>query len=244
MQNKIKQAVILSAGLGTRLRPMTDDIPKVMVPLSGKPLLQWHIEQFKKHGVSEFFINLFYLPEVIKSHFGDGSKLGVKINYSFEPEILGTAGAIKNFAASGSKLKENFFVIYGDVFSLVNYSKMNEAFNKKPNIIGMELIGDTDHPFDSDLVEVDDELRFLKIYPKPHKELPKRYKSMRGVFVLNEKILKYIPPKMYYEMDHNLLPDILSKDEKFYGYETADYLQDIGTPERYQKAREYLQTIQ
>ncbi len=241
MQNKIEQAVILSAGLGTRLRPMTDSIPKVMVPFSNKPLLQWHIEQFKKHGVEEFFINLFYLPEVVKNHFGDGSKFGVKINYFLEqPEILGTAGGVKDFEG---ELHGNFFVIYGDVFSLVDYSKMASAFYKKENPIGMELVGDTDHPHDSDLVEVDDGLRFLKIYPKPHKEIPAKYKSMRGVYILNEKILKYIPKNRYYEIDHNLLPDILEKGEKFYGYECADYLKDIGTPERYKMIEEYLNTV-
>lgn len=135
------------------------------------------------------------------------------------------------------------FKINGDVFSLADYSKMDEFFNQKPRAIGMELIGNTDHPFDSDLVEIDDELRFLKIYPKSHKTLPKKYKSMHGVFILNEKILRYIPPQTYYEIDHNLLPDILAKGEKFYGYESNDYLKDIGTMERYEKVREYYKSI-
>ncbi len=238
MQNKIKQAVILSAGFGTRLKPLTDNIPKGMVPFSGKPLLQWHIEQFKRHGVEEFFINLFYLPEVIKNHFRDGSKFGVKINYFLEePDVLGTAGGIKDFQG---KLHGDFFVIYGDVFSLVDYSKMTDAFYEKENPIGMELVGDTDHPHDSDLAEVDSNLRFLKIYPKPHKELPPKYKSMRGVYIFNERILKYIPENKYYEIDHNLLPDVLEKGEKFYGYESGDYLKDIGTIERYNAVQKYI----
>ncbi len=240
MQNRITQAIILSAGFGTRLRPITDKIPKVMVPIGEKPLLRHHFEQFKKHGVREFFINLHYLPGVIKNFFGDGSKLGTKINYAFEPEILGTAGGIKNFEG---RLRNNFFVIYGDIFSLVDYSKMNEFFNQKPGAIGMELVGDTDHPLDSDLVGVNDELRFLKIYPKPHKELPKKYKSMRGVYIFNEKILKYIPKNRYYEIDHNLLPNILEKNEKFYGYETKDFLKDIGIMERYREVENYLSKL-
>lgn len=234
------QAVILSAGFGTRLRPMTDKIPKVMVPIAGKPLLERHILQFKKHGVKEFFINLHYLPEVIKNYFGDGKKWGVKIVYAHEPEILGTAGGIKNF---DGELKDNFFVIYGDIFSLVDYTKMAEAFTKNGDAIGMELVGDSDHPKDSDLAEVDDNLKFLKIYPKPHKELPKIYKAMRGVYIFNGRILQNIPAKRYYEIDHNLLPDVLAKGEKFYGYECADYLKDIGTPERYSAVNEYLKNL-
>src|SRR3989344_9541785 len=106
----IKQAIILCAGLGTRLRPMTDTMPKPMLPLLGKPMLEWNIEQFKRHGVSEFFINLHYLPEVIKNYFNDGSKWGVKIHYNLESEIMGTAGGVKNFE---SQLRDVFFVIYG-----------------------------------------------------------------------------------------------------------------------------------
>ena len=94
----IKQAVILCAGLGTRLRPLTDIVPKPMIPILGKPLLEWNIEQFKRHGVTEFFINLYYLPDVIRDYFGDGAKWDVKIVYFQEKEILGTAGGVKNFA--------------------------------------------------------------------------------------------------------------------------------------------------
>jgi mannose-1-phosphate guanylyltransferase / phosphomannomutase len=243
MQTKVKQAVILSAGFGTRLREITGgDVPKVMVPMLGKPLLEWHIEQFKKHGVEEFFINLHYLPEKIKDYFGDGSKWGVKINYFFEEEkILGTAGGVKDF---DGMLHGDFFMIYGDILSLADYSRMSDIFYEKPaGAFGMELIGDTDHPHDSDLVEVDEKLRFLKIHPKPHTELPARYKSMRGIFILNEQILPHIPAATYYEVDHQLLPDILAKGERFYGYESDDYLKDIGTPERYHTVEAHLKKL-
>jgi NDP-sugar pyrophosphorylase family protein len=105
MFKKITQAVILSAGIGTRLRPLTDNLPKVMAPIGGKPLLERHFEQFKKYGIKEFFINLHYLPEKITDYFGDGSKWGIKIVYKHEPEILGTAGGVKNFEGV---LKNNF----------------------------------------------------------------------------------------------------------------------------------------
>jgi mannose-1-phosphate guanylyltransferase/phosphomannomutase len=233
------QAVVLSAGLGTRLQPITDNIPKAMVPFGGKPLLQWHIEQFKKHGVKEFFINLHHLPDIIKNYFGDGSKFGVKITYSFEPEILGTAGGIKQFEPY---LGENFFVIYGDMFSLVDYSKMAEEFTEKPDAVGMVVVGRNDHPRDSDLVGVDKNLKFLKIYTKPHgyKKLPDNFRTMDAVFILKNNILKYIPVGKYYEIDHELLPAVLAEGRNFYGYETSDYLKDIGTIERYNEVEEYL----
>ncbi len=238
MQNKITQAVILSAGLGTRLRPLTDTVPKAMLPLSGKPLLQWHIERLKSYGVSEFFINLFHLPDVILDYFGDGSRFGVKINYFREPEIRGTAGGIKDFER---KLRGDFFVCYGDVFNQIDFKKMTDYFYSKSGVIGMTVIGGTDHPEDSDLVEVADDLMFLKIYPKPHQTMPLKYKAMNAAaFIFNERILKYIPANRYYEIDHQLLPDILLKGEKFYGYETSDYSKDIGTMERYRQVEEYI----
>src|ERR1700722_16464989 len=91
----IKQAIIAAGGFGTRLRPYTDTVPKPMLPVLGKPVLEWSVEQFKKAGVTNFFFTLHYLPEVVMDYFGDGSKLGVKINYFIEKEPLGEAGAIK-----------------------------------------------------------------------------------------------------------------------------------------------------
>lgn len=228
----LKQAVILSAGLGTRLRPLTDNMPKVMIPIAGKPLLEHNILQFKKYGVNEFFVNLHYLPEVVKNYFGDGSKWGIKINYHFEPEILGTAGGIKNFE---SQLDDEFFVMYGDIFSQMDYAKFYEYWRTKPDTIGMQRIGETENPWDKDLVEVDDELRFIKIYPKPHKKLPQNYRGMRGIFILKKRILSYVPENTYYEIGSQLLPDILAKKEKFYGYECEDYSQGIDTQEIYEK---------
>lgn len=238
MQNNITQAVVLSAGLGTRLRELFPNIPKVMVPLLGRPLLEWHVDQLRKHGIREIFVNLHYLPDVIKNYFGDGSKWGVEIVYVLEdPEIRGTAGGVKNF---DGMLHGDFFVIYGDVFSLVDYSKMAEVFYEKPGAIAMTIVGMNDHPHDSDLVQVDENLKFVKIYPKPNPELPPNWRAMRTTFIMNNRILKYVPPKVYYEIDRELLPEVLAKDEAIYGYETTDFLKDIGTPERYAQVEEYL----
>jgi len=234
---KISQAVILSAGLGTRLRPLTDNIPKVMVPFLGKPLLEYHLEQFKNHGVRDFFINIHYLSEKIMEYFGDGSAWGVTINYSLEKDILGTAGGVKQFE---SQLPENFFVVYGDMFSEVDYSKMGDAYFEKKDVSGMVIIGENDHPQDSDLVEVDALLKFIKIHIKPYKELPMTRKTLDAVYIFNKKILQYIPARKYWEIDHQLLPNALAAGENIYGYETNDFLYDIGTMERYGQVEAHL----
>lgn len=236
--SKISQAVILSAGLGTRLRPLTDGIPKVMIPLLGKPLLWHHITRLKSHGVADIFINLHYLPKVITDYFGDGSQFGVHITYALEtPTIMGTAGGVKNFEKN---ITNNFFVIYGDVFSQVNYTKMADAFFEKEKPIAMEIVGDTNHPEDSDLVELDREMRFTKIHIKPHSKLPPKYHSMRALFIFHKKIFGFIPEGKYSEIDHEILPAVLQAGENIYGYETDEYLKDIGTLERYRATEKYL----
>jgi mannose-1-phosphate guanylyltransferase len=235
--NQVNQAVILSAGFGTRLRPLTNHLPKVMVPLLGKPLLEHHLNQFKRHGVNEFFINLHYLPEVIRNYFGDGRKWDVSIKYHLEPEILGTAGGLKNFEAD---LKDLFFVIYGDIFSLVNYSKMLEAFARRKDAVGMVVVGDTDHPHDSDLAEVDKAMRLVSLRPKPHQSFPLEGKAMKGCYIFRKDVLGLIPFGQYYEIDHDLLPALLARGKRLYGYETKDYLKDIGTPERLKEVESYL----
>lgn len=240
---KITQAIILSAGFGTRLRPLTDKVPKVMVPLKGKPLLEWHIEQLKRHGIREFFVNLFYLPEVVRGYFGDGGKWDVKITYALEePEIRGTAGGMKNFEGL---LGENFFLIYGDIFSLMDYSRLAEIYASKPRPnLGMELVCDTDHPEDSDLAEVDENMRFRRIYCKPHEVLPATRKGMSGIYIFHQDVMKYVPPGKYWEIDRQLLPEILGRGEAFYACEPAptDFYKDAGTIERYRQAEEYLRS--
>ena len=238
MKNKISQAVILSAGLGTRLRSVTgEQLPKVMVLLAGKPLLEHHIEQFKKHGVREFFINLHYLPEKITSYFGDGLKWGVKIVYVHEPELRGTAGGVKNFAPP---LNNHFFVVYGDMFSMVDYGRMQRHFfDNNVDAIGMMVVKDTER-HDVDLAEVDHKLKLLKIHPKPHGKSPEGYKSLEATYILSKKILGHIPAQKHYMIDHDLLPALLARGDSFYGYQTDDYFEDVGTPERYKKVQEFI----
>jgi len=236
----INQAIILSAGLGTRLKPITDTIPKPMLPFLNKPMLQWNIEQFKKYGINEFFINLHYLPEVIKNYFGDGSKWGVKITYSFEPEILGTAGGLKRFE---DKLNAVFFLIYGDILSLVDYTKMAEVWNKKADALGIQRVAKTEDYADADVAELDSDGSFLKIHLKPYSQKYSNAYRMRGIFIFKKEILSYIPENTVYEIAKQLLPDIINRGKKFYAYECDDYSKGIDTIEKHREVEEYLKTI-
>jgi len=233
----IKQAIISAGGFGTRLRPTTDTMPKPMIPILGKPMLEWHVEQFKKFGVTEFFFTLCYLPEVVMNYFGDGSKFGVKMNYFVEKEPLGSAGGIKKFE---SQLDPLFYYIYGDTFSLMDYGKMAEAYAQKKDPIGMQRMKKTDDYADADVAELDATGRFVKIHNEPHTEqYPNAYR-MRGAFILDKKVLDYIPDGVPFELGKQLLPKLVDAGENFYSYECDDYSKGIDTVEKWKEVEEYL----
>ncbi|MBM3256775.1 MAG: nucleotidyltransferase family protein [Candidatus Liptonbacteria bacterium] len=242
MQNRITQAVIAAGGMGTRLRPTTDTIPKVMIPILGKPMLEWHVEQFKKHGVKEFFFTLQYLPDVTTSYFGDGSKWGVKINYFVEKEPLGSAGGIKAFER---QLNDEFFFIYGDTFSLVDYTKMVESWAKKPaDALGMQRMKKTQNYADADVAELDADGKYVAIHTKPHSAVYPNAYRMRGVFIMRKEILKYVPENTKYDLGKKLLPDIVAKNLKFYSYECGDYSKGIDTLEKWKEVEENIKKLQ
>jgi NDP-sugar pyrophosphorylase family protein len=233
----IKQAIISAGGFGTRLRPTTDTMPKPMIPILGKPMLLWHVMQFKKYGVTEFFFTLHYLPQVVTQYFGDGSKFGVKIHYFTEKEPMGSAGAIKEFEPQLDKL---FYYIYGDTFSIMDYEKMAEVYATKKDPIGMQRMKKTDDYADADVAELDNDGRFVKIHTKPHTEkYPSAYR-MRGSFILDRKILSYIPGDAPFDLGKQLMPKVVEAGENFYSYECDDYSQGIDTVEKWKEVEQYL----
>ena len=235
---KITQAILLCGGTGSRLRPYTDTMSKQMIPILGNPLTEWNIIQFKKHGVTEFLINLYTKPEVMRGYLGDGSKWGVKITYNLESEPPGVAGSIKQFE---KYTNDEFFVIYGDMLSLMDYSKMEEAWRAKPaGAIGMQRMQKLEDYSDADVAELDANGKFIAIHPKPHSEkYPNAYR-MRGTFIMKKKILSYIPAVPYYEIGRDLLPDVIAHGESFYSYECNDYSKGIDTVEKWKEVEGYL----
>ena len=234
----ITQAVVSAGGLGTRLRPLTDTMPKPMVPILDKPMLLWHVEQFKKYGVTDIFFTLHYLPEVVQDYFGDGSKFGVKVHYIVETTPLGSAGALK---ALEPKLDDRFYFIYGDTFSLMDYSAMAGVYATKENPVGMQRMKRTDDYADADVAELDDQGRFVTIHKKPHTtNYPNAYR-MRGAFILDKKILSYVQKDTPADLAKDVLPRVIANGKNFYGYECDDYSKGIDTMEKLQEVESYLQ---
>lgn len=233
----IRQAGILCAGRGTRLRPFTDHAPKPMLPLLGVPMIEWNIRRFRQYGVTDFYINLHYLSEVLRNYLGDGRRLDVQIHYHFEPELLGTAGGIKSFE---DELDEEFFLIYGDIFSHVDYKAMEQAWRKKPGAVGMQRLAQAKEYTDADVVELDKDMRIVAVHPKPHSAAYANAYRMRGVFILRREILANVPCGTYFEIGKDLIPCVISGGGSFYGYDSCDYSKGIDTLDKWKEVETYL----
>lgn len=231
------KALILSAGLGTRLRPLTNTIPKVMVPIGGKPLLWYHIQLFKKHGVKDIWINLHEHPRVIKNYFGDGSNLGVKISYSYEKGLLGTAGALKNPVSGIEKefRKGGFLVVYGDNLTDFDYTKLIKFHKKKEAILSLGLYKCVD-PWTMGVVEINEEGKILKFVEKPPREEVTTNTVSAGVLVCQPELLDYIPDGVS-DLAFDIFPKLLKLKKPLFALDTGSYVQDCGTPERFAKAQ-------
>lgn len=226
------KAFILSAGRGERLGPLTAKFPKVMLPVNGKPVIEHLILLCRRYGIFDFIINLHFCPENIVNHLDTGKSLGVNISYSFEPELLGTAGAIKRMKAS---LKETFLVLYGDVMVDVDLSKLM-AYHKRKKGVGTMVVHKSSHPHDSDLVECDKNGRIIRFLGKPRKKEPLTTLSAAGLLILEPDIFDFISKDRRENLEE-IFPKVIESGQTILGYETKEYLKDMGTPERYEEVK-------
>jgi len=234
----MKKAVIICGGLGTRLRPVTYKIPKPMIKIGKKPLLEHLVFLCKKHYIEQIYLAVFYLPEVIINYFGDGKKWGLDIKISIEKKPLGSIGPLSLLK---KKLGSAFFVLSGDAITNVDLTKMSK-FHKKKRAFGTFLVHTTDHPYDSDLVEFDENFKIKRFF-RPKKGNHFEPISKSGTHIFEPEVLKFIPENKKYSLEKDLIPDLLKKGKNLYAYYSNAYSKDIGTPERLQKARQDFKKI-
>lgn len=228
------QAVILAGGLGTRLRPMTNKVPKPMIPIHGRPYLAYQIEYLKKQNIDDIVLLVGYLGNQIIDYFGDGSKFGVNIQYSIEPIPLGTGGGIKN---AKPYLKEDFFVIYGDSFLPLNYKDVVETYIREKNIAMMCVYDNIENTDVISNIAVDTFLKIIE-YAKNVQKKSLRYVDA-GVLVFNKQIFDYMPTKNKFSLEEDLFPTLI--DQGYFGaYVTSNRFFDIGTPARLKTIMEVL----
>lgn len=227
-KNKV---IIIAGGKGTRIASVNSEIPKAMIPVGGKPVLEHQVVMAKKYGYTDFVFLIGHLGEIIQDYFGDGSKWGVHIEYYKEEKPLGTAGAL---AEIKDLLPDTFFVFYGDTVMDIDMQRFMD-FHTKHNADASLFVHPNDHPFDSDVVLLDkDTDRVEEFANKPHPEDFVSHNIVNAaVFIFNKSIVDYIPKGEKRNIEKNILPVCLENGLKLYGYKSSEYVKDMGTPERY-----------
>jgi len=235
MTDSRMKAMVLAAGLGTRLRPLTDDKPKSLVPLAGRPLMDWTLRWLSHIGVGECVINLHRWADEVRNFVGDGSRYGLLIHYSYEPELLGTAGAVKKVACFFS---HPFFVIYSDNFSQWDLRSLLRVHMEKRALATMAVHWREDIS-QSGVVETDQDNRILCLVEKPKttQSLNSHYVNA-GFYVLDPKVLDYIPGGEFCDFAFDVFPEMLHAGEKIYAVKMDEPIIGIDTIEAYHQAND------
>jgi NDP-sugar pyrophosphorylase family protein len=236
MTEGVHKAVILAAGEGTRLRPLTLDRPKPMVPIAGRPLLERTVEWLRDYGIGEVAINLHYRPEAIRDHFDDGRRFGVAITYSYEPTLRGTAGALKPMQAF---LDDTFVIVYGDVLTDLDLGALIAFHRAAPGAQMTLSLYRVPNPTEKGLVEIDATGRVLRFVEKPPPDQVFTDLASAGIIIAEPAILDFIPDEGFDDIGHHLLPRLLAAGVPMYGWPLPEgaYLMDIGSPEQYAQAQ-------
>lgn len=230
------KAVIAAGGMGTRLSSVTKDIPKALVKIGDKPILEHQIILLKKHGVQEIHLLLGYLAGQIKDYFGDGKKWGVNLHYHQEEIPLGTAGALLQVK---DNLQEDFLFLSGDIMMNFDVEKFIDWHQEKKDSVASLVVHPSDHPFDSDLVQISDDGKITKFFLKPHLQNSNpEGLGISSVSILSPAVFAHIPKGVKSGLEKDVLPSMFAHSLAVYAYNTPEYIKDMGTPERWAKVND------
>ena len=228
LKEKSNKIVLMVGGLGTRLRPLTDNIPKPMLKVGNKPILETIIANFKKYGFVNIILCVSYKSEVIIDYFKDGSEFGVNIEYIHEDKRMGTAGALSLIR---NKLNESFFVMNGDLLTNINFERMMEYHLSNKSVATMG-VREYDFQVPYGVVNIDGK-DILSIEEKPvHK-----FFVSAGVYVLDSKSLIFVPDNEFYDMP-TLFEKVIEEKLKSVSFPIYEYWLDIGRMEEFEKAND------
>lgn len=231
------KAMILAAGLGTRLRPLTEKIPKPLLPLAGKPLIVWNLLLLRRHGIKHVMINLHYLGHLIEQELGDGSQWDMCIQYSSEPVILGTGGGIKKVESFFET--EPFVVLNGDTIVDLNVTDV-VSHHVSQGCVATMVLREDPKPERWGVVETTADHRVMAINGRgwtAHHSNPHLLRYMfAGVHVIDSRLLRHCPSGQPSSIIDAYVAE-LERRSVVYGYVTTGYWSDIGTPDRYAQAQ-------
>jgi mannose-1-phosphate guanylyltransferase/mannose-1-phosphate guanylyltransferase/phosphomannomutase len=233
------RAMILAAGLGTRLRPITYEMPKPMVPVLNRPVMEHIVRLLSRHGFTETIANLHWFPELIEDRFGDGSDLGVELSYSYEEQLLGTSGGVRNAAAF---LGDSFLVISGDALTDIDLTAMREFHESHDGIatLATKRVEDTSQ-FGVVITGGDGRVQGFQEKPDPAEALSDLANC--GIYMFRSQIFDFFPapgtseaagpgdPPGFADWAMDVFPRLLEGDVPFYSHEIDAYWNDIGNLE-------------
>ncbi|UCG54074.1 MAG: NDP-sugar synthase [Dehalococcoidia bacterium] len=224
------KAVILVGGLGTRLRPLSINTPKSMMPVVNIPFIEYVIRRLNQHGIKGVVLAISHLAEPIKKYIGDGARFGVDINYTIEETALGTAGAVKN--AEQYLDYEAFVVLNGDIFTDLDISAMVSLHRQRKAKITIALTPVAD-PTHYGLIETDNTDRVIRFLEKPSREQITTNMINAGTYIMETGVLNSIPAQKMFSFEREVFPTLLQKGEPIYAFASSCYWIDIGTPQKY-----------
>ena len=228
---KIDVAVIMAGGKGSRLRSITnDEIPKPMVPVDGKPLLEYQVEALKEYGIKKIIMIVGHLGEKIMDHFKDGKDFGVDIDYIVEKEPLGTAGAF--YYLKDKTEAKDFLLVFGDVFFDIDFDRM-EDFHFKNAALTTLLAHPNGHPYDSDLIQTDDNGKVIGFDSKNNVR-DYWYDNMvnAGMYIINRELLELVGEPVKIDFEKDILANQVKNEANIYAYHSPEYVKDVGTVDR------------
>jgi mannose-1-phosphate guanylyltransferase / phosphomannomutase len=226
------KAVVMAGGEGTRLRPLTSNQPKPMVPIVGKPCMEHALDLLRKHGLTEVVVTLAFMPQAIRTYFGDGESLGLEMDYSVEEQPLGTAGSV---GLAKERLTDTFLVISGDALCDVDLTALVETHRAKGAAVTIGLKS-VDNPLEFGIVVTDDDGRVERFLEKPSWGQVFSDTINTGIYVLEPEVLRHVPDDRPYDFSKELFPHLLEMGRPIYGHVLDGYWQDVGTLEQFRQA--------
>lgn len=222
------KAVIMAGGRGTRIASVAADIPKPMIPVMDKPVLEWGIRCLARQGIRDITLCTGHLANVIRDYFGDGSQMGVNISYFEEKEPLGSGGAL---SALRESLTEDFILLNGDILFDVDLARM-VSFHKDHAALVTLATHPNSHPYDSALIFADVDGKVTRWLHKEEERTVYRNRVNAGIHILSPEILKPFTEVQRLDLDRDILKTLV-QGGRVYAYDTPEYIHDMGTPERY-----------
>jgi mannose-1-phosphate guanylyltransferase / phosphomannomutase len=226
------KAVVMAGGEGTRLRPLTSNQPKPMVPIVGKPCMEHILELLKQHGLEDVIVTVAFMPQAIRSYFGNGDALGLSVEYSVEESPLGTAGSVR---LASDRLDETFVVISGDALCDVDLTDLIRSHRERGAAVTIGLKS-VENPLEFGIVVTDDEGRIERFLEKPSWSQVFSDTINTGIYVLEPEVLRHVPTDRPFDFSKELFPLLLEMGRPMYGYVFDDYWQDIGNLDQFRQA--------